>query len=192
MDTTIEIISAVIIAGAIIASIIVSARQTRQSNEMTRQSNEMTRQSNELSQKSNEMTRQSNEHNKIVFEIDLIFRLNDRIYESDTGKKIIEMAKNPDAIIVDADFPENTKFGSLNHREVENYLNNIEMACTLKQQNILTSKMFEQAFTWVIDLMVENHSIMRFIKSKQGEFGDVAWKPISDYYESKIRKERNG
>ncbi|MCY4491937.1 MAG: hypothetical protein OXC46_10850 [Thaumarchaeota archaeon] len=47
------------------------------------------------------LTSKSNTRYRKVSEIDIIMRLNDRIYDSKRGKKIIEMIKDPNKAIVD-------------------------------------------------------------------------------------------
>lgn len=110
--------------------------------------------------------------------MELIFKLSERIYDSERGKWIIEKAKDPAYAIVVIDEPEKHP----THREVENFLNDVETTFLLKQGGILTDDTFKRTFSWVVDLVVENKSIMDFIKAKQKVYGDVAWKPISDYY----------
>lgn len=131
----------------------------------------------------------SNNKYREVSETDLILRLNDRIYESKKGQTIIELAKDCNAIVVDTNKQKGVPNGPLPHREVENFLNDVEMIFTLKEKKILADSMFKQAFSWVINLIVNNKSIMDFIELKQKEFGAVAWKPITDYYhEEKLKK----
>ena len=133
-------------------------------------------------------SRKSNAAYKSVSSMELIFKLSDRIYESERGRKIIEQIKKPDSVIVALD-----KQGGggliashlLPHREVENFLNDVETALLLKQHRMLRSGMFEQTFLWVVDLVVEHKNLMEFIEAKQQKYGDVAWKPISDYYHSR-------
>lgn len=122
--------------------------------------------------------RTSNHKYGVVSSMELIFKLSERIYDSERGKWIIEKAKDPAYAIVVIDEPEKHP----THREVENFLNDVETTFLLKQGGILTDDTFKRTFSWVVDLVVENKSIMDFIKAKQKVYGDVAWKPISDYY----------
>ena len=138
------------------------------------------------------LTIQSNNRYRKVSETDIIFRLSDRIYDSEKGRKIIEMAKNSDKVIVDFKHSDGGQKELLPHRDVENFLNDVEMIFTLQQNNVLTKSMFRQAFSWVIDLIIKNKSMITFIEEKQKEYGDVAWKPISDYYHNqKITKNKS-
>ena len=68
---------------------------------------------------------------------------------------------------------------------MENFLNDVETVFTLRQNEVLSGKLSEQAFSWVVDLIVKNKNVMDFIEAKQREYGQVAWKPISDYYHNK-------
>ena len=159
MDFTIEL-SSLIVAGVIAASILISSKLTIESNTRYRK----------------------------VSETDIVLRLNDRIYDSETGIQILEMAKDSDKIIVDLEHQDGGE-GLLKHRSVENFLNDVETVFILQQNKVLTDSMFRQAFSWVIDLIVKNKSMMTFIEKKQDEYGNVAWKPISDYYyNQKINK----
>ena len=125
--------------------------------------------------------KQSNDAYSNVSSMELMFKLNERIYDSQRGKYIIEQMKDAEAEVIDLDEPNLYP----THREVENFLNDVEAAFLLKERGILTDDMFKREFSWVVNLVVENKNIMNFIEAKQKEYGEVAWKPISDYYHQK-------
>ena len=132
--------------------------------------------------------RKSNAAYQNVSSMELIFKLSDRIYESERGQKIIEKIKKPIGVIVDIDQPDGGGVLArhlLPHREVENFLNDVETALLLRQHKILRPGMFEQTFLWVVDLVAENKNLMEFIAAKQKQYRTTAWKPISDYYHSR-------
>ena len=84
--------------------------------------------------------------------MEMVSKLGERIYSAEPGKKIIEMAKDPDSTIVDKDKQNGGRGGLLPHREVENFLNDVETTFLLKQQGILTDDIFKRSFrgwlTW--------------------------------------------
>ena len=123
----------------------------------------------------------SNIRYRKISEADMVMRLSDRIYASENGKKILEMAKDPNKVIVNIEDICGKEGDALPHRDVENFLNDVEQVFVLQQDKIFTDRTVRYAFSWVIDLIVENKSMMTFITKKQKEYGDVAWKPISDY-----------
>ncbi|MCY4491371.1 MAG: hypothetical protein OXC46_07915 [Thaumarchaeota archaeon] len=123
----------------------------------------------------------SNIRYRKISEADMVMRLSDRIYASENGKKILEMAKDPNKVIVNIEDKDGKEGDALPHRDVENFLNDVEHVFVLQQDKIFTDRTVRYAFSWVIDLIVENKSMMTFIAKKQEEYGDVAWKPISDY-----------
>ena len=74
---------------------------------------------------------QSNNNSKKVSEIVLMMKLNDRIYNSERGKKILEITKNRDAVVVDMNKKEGEPNGPLSHRDVENFLYDLELIIML-------------------------------------------------------------
>lgn len=130
-------------------------------------SNHQTRKSNKISQNSFDLLRKSTE-------ADLLLRLNESIYRSDEGKKIIEAIRLKQNILEKND-------GLVNERDLENFLNEVETVAILIKQGTLTSTMAEQSFGWVIQLIKENKEVMDYIKQAQEKYGDVAWIEITRY-----------
>ena len=55
------------------------------------------------------LTTQSNNRYRKVSETDIMIKMNDRIYDSDRGRRILELAKNSNSIIVDSQLPRGSK-----------------------------------------------------------------------------------
>ena len=126
-------------------------------------------------------TRESNRIAKIsvdsyqkTTEADLLLRLNDSIYRSVEGKEIIECAKNKTPVL-------DTKGGKVTERDLENFLNELETVLILVKEKTLSPTTAKQGFRWVIERIIEHDEIMNYIKERQKEYGEVAWKPITDY-----------
>ena len=130
-------------------------------------SDHQTRKSNKIAKESFDLLRKSTE-------ADLLLRLNESIYRSDEGKKIIEAIRLKQIVLENGG-------GSVNERDLENFLNEVETVAILIKQGTLTSAMAEQAFGWVIRLIKENTEVMNYIKKAQEKYGDVAWIEISKY-----------
>ena len=129
-----------------------------------------------------QLIRQSNNNSKKVSEIVLMMKLNDRIYNSERGKKILEITKNRDAVVVDMNKKEGEPNGPLSHRDVENFLYDIELIFMLKDKDILTSEISSHSFTWILDRVLANTTIINFIAVKQKEYGLGMWDLLSNYY----------
>jgi len=123
---------------------------------------------------------------KQVSEVDLILRLSEKIFESETGKWIIEKSKDPNSRIIEIDVPMGYLSFLVPHREMENFLNKIETVLLLKEQNLITDVMTEHEFTWVIDRIVQNNSITEFRNWKRKEFESQAWDSIHKYKPKRI------
>ena len=148
-----EIYAAIAGISVALLGVFLSDRQTRKSNKIAKDSFDLLRKSTEA---------------------DLLLRLNDSIYRSDEGKKIIEALRLKKAVL------ENTG-GSVNERDLENFLNEVETVAILIKQGTLTSTMAEYTFGWVIQLIKENNEVMSYIKKAQQKYGAVAWTEISNY-----------
>jgi len=145
---------------AVVAGIAVALLGVFLSNHQTRKSNKIAKDSFDLLRKSTEA--------------DLLLRLNDSIYRSDEGKKIIEAMRLKQIVLQNGG-------GSVNERDLENFLNEVETVAILIKQGTLTSTMAEQAFGWVIQLIKKNNEVMDYINKAQQKYGDVAWIEISNY-----------
>lgn len=138
--------------------------------------------SNHQTRNSNQIAKNSFESFKKTSEADLLLRLNDAIYRSDEGKKILESARLGLPIL-------EQNQGNVTERELENFLNEVETVSMLIKQGTLTSSMAEQGFGWVIERVKENPEIMEYIKNAQKKYGDYAWIEITNYDKNNFVKE---
>ena len=123
---------------------------------------------------SNRNARKSFEALQKTSEADLFLRLNDTIYRSDEGKKIIECTRTGKPVL-------ETNGGKVTERELENFLNEVETVWLLIEQGSLSSKIAKVGFSWVIERLKESQEIMKYIEKAQEKYGAVAWKTITDY-----------
>jgi len=124
--------------------------------------------------KSNNLSKDSFNSFKKVSEAEFLLKLDEMIYRSDEGKKIIECAKHNTKVL-------KSNGGEVSERELENFLNEIENVWTLIKQGVITSELAEIGFSWVIERIHEHKEIMTYIATAQKKYGDIAWKPITDY-----------
>lgn len=130
--------------------------------------------SNHQTNKSNNISKESFENARKATEADLLLRLNENIYRSVEGKKIIEHVRLNQSVL-------KRNGGTVDERDLENFLNEVESVAILINQGTMTSEMAEQAFGWVIKIIKENNEIMNYIKKAQERFGDYAWVEITNY-----------
>ena len=124
---------------------------------------------------SNRMTGKSFTNFQKTAEADLLFKLNDTIYRSDEGKKIIEGAKKGQKILKD-------NGGNITERELENFLNELEYVAMMIRQGMLTQNMADQTFGWVILQVHKSSEIMNYIKTVQKRDNDAEyWEGIINY-----------
>ncbi len=148
-----EIYAAIVGISVALLGVFLSDRQTRKSNKIAKDSFDLFRKSTEA---------------------DLLLRLNESIYRSDEGKRIIEAIRLKQKVLQNGE-------NSVTERDLENFLNEVETVAILIKQGTLTSTMAEQAFGWVIQLIKENTEVIEYIKKAQEKYGDVAWIEISNY-----------
>jgi hypothetical protein len=107
-------------------------------------------------------------------EVDLLLRLNQSIYRSDEGKKILDAAVKGKPILKE-------KGGDIEIRELENFLNEVQAVCILINYRILSQEIAEPGFAWVIQRVRENTEIMNYIEQRQKIHNYYSWGEISMY-----------
>ncbi len=111
-------------------------------------------------------------------EADLFLRLNESIYRSPQGTVIIEAMiaskKTGDKIL-------ETSGGPIKIRDLENFLNEVQAACILVNQKLMSSSIAEPGFTWVIRRVRENAEIMEHIHNAQKTYGYYSYGEITNY-----------
>jgi hypothetical protein len=107
-------------------------------------------------------------------EADLLLRLNQSIYRSDEGKKILDAAVKGKPILKE-------KGGDIEIRELENFLNEVQAVCMLINHRMVSQKIAEPGFGWVIRKVKENMEIMNYIEQRQKIYDYYSWGEISMY-----------
>jgi len=145
--------------------------------------------------KSNQTARNSLDSFMKVSEADILLRLTQLVFRSEGSSTILEYAKNiklkkiSDALNIVADKTESDGKWTVTERELENFLNDLEVTLVLIKQGSVTSEMIITEFGWVIDIIVDNQSIMNFVDMRETEFEGTAWPQISA--EVKSRKDKS-
>src|SRR3989338_3126780 len=111
-------------------------------------------------------------------EADLFLRLNERLYNSEDAKLIINaMVENTPILEING--------GKLKDRILENFLNEVQAVCILVNAKVLSQDFAEPGFVWVLTHVKKNPEIMAYIEFAQKKnYGYYSWGEIS-MYESK-------
>lgn len=117
-------------------------------------------------------------------EADLFLRLNERLYNSEDAKLIIDaMIQDPPAPIL------KINNGKLENRILENFLNEVQAVCILVNTKVLSQDFAEPGFVWVLTHVKKNPEIMSYIEFAQKKnYGYYSWGEISEYKPKKYQR----
>jgi hypothetical protein len=118
-------------------------------------------------------------------EADLFLRLNERLYNSEDAKLIINaMAEKKDILEMNG--------GKLENRNLENFLNEVQSVCILINHGVLSPEFAEPGFMWVLTHVKKNPEIMAYIDfAQKNNYGYYSWGEISMYTPKNFQRKSN-
>jgi hypothetical protein len=118
-------------------------------------------------------------------EADLFLRLNERLYNSEDAKLIINaMVEKKNILKING--------GDLEKRNLENFLNEVQSVCILINHGVLSPEFAEPGFIWVLTHVKKNPEIMAYIDfAQKNNYGYYSWGEISMYSPKNFQRKFN-